>query len=376
MSAATARRGTPAWVMPVVGVVLVLLALAALGGPDDSDRPLDPRSDGRIGTSAFVALAGDLGARVDVTDRIPEPGDDTDVFLLLADLLDDDQSDELERWVRDGHTLVVVDPSSSFTPERAGGFGDADDLPALSGSRCDVDALDGIAVEDVEPRRGGVLLDVPVGADACIGPGDDAYVVVDELGDGTLVTVGGSGMFVNAALAEGENAPVVAALTALREGTDLAVLEPGPVAGSGDDTLVDLVSPNVWAALAQAGIAFLVYALWRSRRLGEPVAEPQPVAVAGSELVAAVGALLDRSGSPQRAADLLRADLRRFLADRFGVPPDVPPAVLASVVAERTGGDEARLAWALVPSPVADDDQLLVLAQTIDAVRQEVLTHV
>jgi hypothetical protein len=362
--------------MPVVAVAVVVVAVLALGGPGGSDRPLDPRSHERSGTSAYVALAEDLGADVDVTDRLPEDGDDTEVFLLLADLLDEDQHDQLDRWVRDGGTLVVLDPGSDFAPGRAGGFDEVDDLPAFAGSRCDVDVLEGIAVEDVEPRRGGVLFDVPVGADACIGPGADAYVVVDDVGDGTLVAVGGSGMFVNAALAEGENAPVAAALTGLQEGTNLAVLEPATVTGTGEDGLLDLIPGSVWAALAQGAIAFLVYALWRSRRLGRPVAEPQPVAIAGSELVAAVGTLLDRSGSPQRAGDLLRADLRRALADRFGVPPDVAPPVLASVVAQRTGADEARLAWALTDSAVADDDQLVVLAQTIDAIRQEVLTHV
>jgi Domain of unknown function (DUF4350) len=366
VSAAPARRGTPAWVMPVVGVAVVVVAVLALGGPGDSDRPLDPRSDGRSGTSAYVALAEELGASVEITDRLPEDGDGTEVFLLLADLLDEDQHDELDGWVRDGGTLVVLDPGSDFAPSRTGGFDEVDDLPAFAGSRCDVDVLEGIAVEDVEPRRGGLLFDVPVGADACIGPGGDAYVVVDEVGDGTLVAVGGSGMFVNEALDEGENAPVVAALTGLQEGTELAVLEPGTVTGTGEDTLADLVPDSVWAALAQAGIAFLLYALWRSRRLGQPVAE----------LVAAVGTLLDRSGSPQRAGDLLRADLRRWLADRFGVPPGTAPHVLASVVAQRTGADEARLAWALTDSAVADDDQLVVLAQTIDAIRQEVLTNV
>jgi hypothetical protein len=128
--------------------------------------------------------------------------------------------------------------------------------------------------------------------------------------------------------------------------------------------------------VAQLGIAFLAYALWRSRRLGAPVDEAQPVAVAGSELVSAVGALLDRAGSPEHAAEVLRADLRRFLGDRLGVPAGAPPDVLATVAHDRVGADRDRVAWALGPTPVTDDTQLVALAQTIDRIREEVLDHV
>lgn len=370
------RRGAPGWVVPGLAVVAGLVALLAIGDPSQGDDPLSPRSDERLGTSALVALADELGADVEVTDRLPDA--DTDVFVLLVDLLDTEQVEEVEQWVMAGGTLVVVDPGSVFAPDRARRFLEVDDLDAVGGgaSRCDVAPLDDLDVRGVEPRNGGVLYDVPAGAGSCLGNGEEAYIVATPRAAGTVVAVGGSGMVVNAALAEGENAPVVAALVAPQEGTALAVLEPGPVAGAGEDSLFDLISPNVRRALAQLAIAFAVYVLWRSRRLGAPVAEPQPVAVAGSELVAAVGSLLDRTGSPQHAADVLRADLRRFLADRLGVPPSAPPQVLARVAAERTDADEARVAWALGPSPVPDDDRLVALAQTIDAVREEVLAHV
>jgi hypothetical protein len=380
VSARAEGRGVGGWVLPVVAIVGTFLVLVAIGGGSDSDsqEPLDPRSDERLGTSALAALAEELGADVDVTDSLPDPdaggNGGADVLVLFTDTLETGQHNQLERWIAAGGTLVVVDPSSSFTPDEGGAFGDTSDLPGPS--ECDVTPLDQLDVDGVEPRRGGGLYDVPAGSDSCLGDGDEAYIVATPRGDGTVVSIGGSGMFVNEALAEGENAPVVAALVAPQEGTRLDLVRPGPVAGSGDDTLLDLISPNVRRAIAQLAVAFVVYVLWRARRLGAPVAEPQPVAVAGSELVAAVGSLLDRSGSPQHAADLLRADLRRFLGDRLGVPADSPPQVLASVAAERAGADEARVAWALGPSPVADDAQLVELAQAIDSVRQEVVSHV
>ena len=359
---------------------VTVLAVLAIGSGGD-DVPLDPRSDARLGTSALVALAGELGGEVTVDDRLPDlEVARPDVIVLFADLLDDDQRTALDDWIDRGGRLVVTDPGSEYTPATLGPFDDVDDL-GLSRSiagRCEIDALADIDVAGIEPRNGGVLYDPGLGSQTCVDDGlGAAYIVATDRGQGTVVALGGSGMLVNAALAEGENAPVVAALVAPEPGTDVLVLEPGALAGAGGErSLADLIPSGVKRAIVQLAIAFTVYALWRARRLGRPVAEPQPVAVAGSELVAAVGNLLDRTRTPDHAAALLRADLRRFLADHLGVPADSSPDVLATVAAERTGADEASLRWALGPAPVTDDAGLVALANTIDRIRTEVLAHV
>jgi hypothetical protein len=369
------------WIIGAVMAGLTVLAVIAIGS-DGGDVPLSPRSDERLGTSAMVALAGDLGAQVTVDDRLPDLGGGAgpDVIVLLADLLDDGQRTVVDDWVDRGGRLVVTDPGSSFTPEWVTNFDEVADLgPARTlAGRCEIDALDDVDVAGIEPRNGGVLYRPDGGSATCI---DDslgaAYIVATGRGQGTVVALGGSGMLVNAALAQGENAPVVAALVAPSRGTDLLVLEPGALAGGGGQrTLGDLIPPGVTRAIVQLAIAFVVYALWRARRLGRPVPEPQPVAVAGSELVAAVGSLLDRTRSPAHAGELLRADLRRFLADHLGVPAGSPSDVLATVAAERTGVPEDSLRWALGPAPVTDDAGLTALAQTIDRIREEVLAHV
>lgn len=369
------------WIVAVVLAALAVVAVLAIG-TGGSDVPLSPRSDERLGTSAMVALAGDLGAKVTIDDRLPELDDGTgaDVIVLLADLLDDDQRTVIDDWVNQGGRLIVTDPASDFTPEVVSGFDSVDELapPRTVDGRCDIDVLDDIDVAGVEPRHGGVLYQPEVGSETCIDDGlGAAYIVATDQGEGTVVALGGSGLLVNAALAEGENAAVVAALVSPQPGTDLLVLEPGALAGGGGDrTLIDLIPAGVERAIWQLAIAAALYALWRARRLGRPVAEPQPVAVAGSELVAAVGNLLDRTRSPAHAADLLRADLRRFLADHLGVPPASPPEVLAAVAADRTGVDQGRLLWALGPTPITDDAGLVDLAHTIDRIREEVLAHV
>jgi hypothetical protein len=359
---------------------LTVLAVLAIGG-GESDVPLDPRSDDRLGTSAMVALAGELGADVTVDDRLPDTGDaGPDVIVLLADLLSDEQRVVLDDWVDRGGRLVVTDPGSDYTPPTVGQFESVDDVApgrSMTG-RCEIGPLEELDIAQIEPRNGGALYEPVVGSQTCVDDGrGGAYIVATDQGRGTVVALGGSGLLVNAALAEGENAPVVAALVAPEVGTELLVLEPGGLAGGdGQRTLLDLVPSGVKRALAQLGIAFVVYALWRSRRLGRPVMEPQPVAVAGSELVVAVGNLLDRTRSPAHAGEVLRADLRRFLADHLGVPAGSTPEVLATVAAQRTGVDEASLRWALGPAPVTDDPGLVALARTIDRIRMEVLAHV
>lgn len=370
-----------AWALGAGAVVLTVLALVAIGRTTRSEGPLDPRSDERLGTSALVALADEMGADVSVDDRFPDldAAEVPDVIVLFSDRLGDGQRTQLDGWIEDGGRLVVTDPVSPYAPPVVGQFSNVLELEPASRMRdgCEVAALDGIDVSDVEPRNGGVLYDA-AGREQCITDGaGSAYLVTDERGEGTVVVLGGSGLVVNAALAEGQNAAVVAALVAPTTGTEVLVLTPEALAGgaSGTRTLGDLVPAGVTRALVQLGIAFVLYAAWRARRLGRPVAEPQPPALAGSELVAAVGTLLDRSGNPDHAAHLLRADLRRFLGDHLGLPPDTDPEVLARVAAERTPAHHDALLWALT-SPVHDDDGLVWLASTIDRIRQEVLTHV
>jgi hypothetical protein len=361
-------------------VVVAFLGLFWLGAPS-TDAPLDPRSHEPGGTSALVALLRELGASVEIdTER---PGPDTDVALLMEDRLDDSARAELQDWVDAGGVLVVSDPSSPLTPQLAGLAGQLGGATGAGGGSveieadvCDFDPLDE-GLDTVTLFGGPALYEVGPDDDSCFGDGDAAYVVATERGEGTVVGLGGSGILVNRSLDEQDNAPVAAALLAPREGTRVEVLDPTVPAAPGDgESLSDLVPDGVWRLLVQLGVAFLLYALWRSRRLGQPVDEPQPVKVAGSELVSAVGGLLERSKSPQHAADVLRAELQRDLTVHLGLPPGTPPEQLAQMVTARTGLDQARVQAALGPGPVADGDALLAVVRLIDYVRKEVLEHV
>jgi hypothetical protein len=189
---------------------------------------------------------------------------------------------------------------------------------------------------------------------------------------GRIVAIGGPEVFTNAVLDEGDNSVLAIRLLVATEGGSVAILDPN-APGSGTTTLGDLIADRVFQAILQVGIAFMIYALWRSRRVGRPVVEPQPVAIAGSQFVRAVGGLQQRSRATDRAAATLRMDTRRVLSDRFGVPLNMDSATLAALAATRTGLDRNQVAAALSDTPVLDEASLVILGQQLDTIRHRVL---
>jgi hypothetical protein len=186
------------------------------------------------------------------------------------------------------------------------------------------------------------------------------------------VSIGSPEPLTNAVLDEADNSVLAARLLLPAEGSSLAVLDPN-APGSGRTTLGDLISDRVFQAILQIGVAFVVYALWRSRRVGRPVVERQSVAVAGSQFVRAVGGLQQRSRATDRAATTLRIDTRRLLSDRYGVSVGTDTATLAQLTASRTGLDRNQVATALSDGPILDEASLVILGQQLDIIRQEVL---
>jgi len=341
-----------------------LLAVTLLGGRPNDGPPLDPRSDGPLGTSALVALLDQLGADVEISVGLPDRQDD--IALLLADQLDEEQTDDVMSWVRQGGTLVVTDPSSPLTPEV---FGTSDPLAPEDVDRgvCTLDALDGVETVD-----GGSAsrFDTGRGYASCLGSRDFAFVVATGEGDGDVVAIGGAAFATNDRLAEADNAVLAAALLAPERGTRVRFVDPPIPAGGGDKTLYELISDGVRRGGLQLGIAFVLYAAWRAIRLGRPVRETQPVEIAGSELVGATGRLLERGRSPDPAAEVLRDGLRRALRARLGVPSHATHEALALVLAERTGVDLQQARTAVGDQPVTTDDELVAVARAVSSVQE------
>ena len=144
----------------------------------------------------------------------------------------------------------------------------------------------------------------------------------------------------------------------------------GPsVVDFGDEAITDLVPPRVWNAVLQLLAAFLLYALYRSRRLGGVVPEPVPVHIEGSELVLKAGLLRERAKDPGTAAQVLQTDLVHRIRVALSVPATATDADVATRVADRTGHTAAEVEHGLY-GLVATDPELVQTARllhTLDA---------
>jgi hypothetical protein len=367
-----AGRGTGSQRLLLWAAIAIALLVAALvaGGPTAEGRSLDPTSTDANGTKAMVDLLRESGADVSVRDTTPDAS--TDVAVLLSDSTSQAMTDRLDRWVSLGGILVVADPRSSFA---ASARSRTSLLGVINGpierGDCTISALDGI--DKVLPDSG-VYYDVAGPARFCFRGDKGAFVVDTSSGSGHVVSIGSPSTFTNEFLGDDDNAALAVALMAPHEGTKVAVLygmtPDGAARASG---FGELVPTGVRLALVQLGIAFVLYTWWRGRRLGKPVREPQLVQIGGSELVGAVGNLMQQTHDPDRAARLLRGDLRRRLAERLGLPPDSNPDIIAEVTAARSGVDRDQVARAVTDLPVRTEDELLDLARDIDRIRTEVL---
>jgi hypothetical protein len=368
-----ARRALP-WVAVALGLALVV---AVAGRGPEEGNPLDPASPGPLGTKGLVEVLRGLGGRVSVSAE--RPGAGTGTALLLSDDLTPERRRDVLDWVGRGGTLVVADPSSGVTEAEPVGTTRIGLLDAEIERRCAVAALGDVGRVSAP---GGVVFKVPEGQGSPAGPGagaaracfprnDGAWLLVQPLGAGTVVRLGGASVLVNQELGKADNAVLLASLLVPAEGTAVQVLQP-PLPGGGTAGLGDLIAPRVRLALWQLVVAFVLLALWRARRLGRPVAEPQPVQLPGAELVVAVGNLLQRAKGRGQAAGLLTDDLRRTLAERLGQPASAPADQVADAVAARTGIPRERVLRTLTQTTPRDEAELVALSQAVDTVRREV----
>lgn len=356
-----------AW-WPLLVLAAAILIVAAVTAPDsDAGLPLDPRSTGPDGTRALVSVLDRFDRDVEVV----APGATTDaaVVLVLRDQFSPRRRAALRDHVERGGRLVVADPASPLAPDVAGGLGL---LGRVVDRDCDLPAL--AEVDRVAPG-GGVAFEVPAGAVGCFAVDGGAWLVVEAVGDGHVVSLGGPQFLLNGELARADHAVLVTQLLA-PEGTDgVAVVRPvlRTSAGGSDAALIDLVPHWVLAAGAQLGVAFLVLVVRRARRLGAPLVDTSPVRLANADQTRAVGALLARNAARSAALGRIADDTRRRLARRLGLPASTATEEVAQAIAERTADDPGRTAGVLAPSAPADDAALLRAEADLSALEQSLL---
>jgi hypothetical protein len=361
-------RGAAPWLI----LVALVVALGAVGGHGGSGGPpLDPTSTSPDGAKALALLLSQAGPGVDQVDSPPAVGS-ARVALVLQDRLDAAGDRRLVDWVRSGGTLVVTDPNLVFgfvAPLREPGPGGLARVSGTLGADCRFPFVNGVA--DIRVASG-LLLRPPPGATSCFQAGTGgAFLVVKPLGAGQLVLLGSPDPWTNANLGRADNSVLAVNLLAPTPAGPPVAWIVGPRAGGGHRSLVQLLAPRVKEALIELAVGVVLLALWRARRLGRPVVETPTVELAGSELVVAVGNLLQQGGRLADAAGILRSTLRRGIVEQLGVPPTASAEAMATVVAARTGLDPQLILVTVAGPPPAGEGELVVLAAQVDTIRQE-----
>jgi hypothetical protein len=113
------------------------------------------------------------------------------------------------------------------------------------------------------------------------------------------------------------------------------------------------------------GVAVVLLALARGRRLGRLVREPLPVVVRAAETAESRGRLYRRAGDRGRAAHILREGTSSRLARRLAVAPGAAPGILVHAVSTATGREQAEVAAILFGPDPPDDASLIHLAQQL-----------
>ncbi len=403
----------------VLGLVVAALAVVVIVVLMTRTRQLTPFRVGATDPEGYAAVAElweQDGAKVGtVAASSLLEGDDAEasgrtVVVPVPGYASDDELDALRSLAERGATVVLGEPWPLGEPDDGSELDDVEDLvddwsmggPAGYGARdladtpadprepgrCDVPGLDALGPIDVAFANDFVA---EPGDERCyggaFGGADEELAIISarSIGSGRVITLASPYLWVNARLqpakeSGGEplaNAATSLVLTGAAPGVTIDVVDPVPSDGAsiqGSEGALDLMPLPVQLALAQLAVVALLFLWWRSVRLGRPVEEPLPVEIAGSELVVAVGDLLRRKGSPERAAATLRADAREVLAARLGAT-GAREEVLVAAVAARSGRsvDEVRAAL-LGGTPVDSAAALVALARTLDSIRTEVLS--
>lgn len=148
-----------------------------------------------------------------------------------------------------------------------------------------------------------------------------------------------------------------------------------------DADLVDNPAPDdersVWPdwigpGLALLGLAFVVFAIARGRRLGRLVPEPLPVVVRATETTESRAELYRAAGDRDRAAAVLRRATSARLAARLGLAPGSPHEAVVAAVADASGVHVSKVDALLRPGSPLDEAALVRLAQQLAHLEEKV----
>jgi hypothetical protein len=394
----TARDLWRRWRVPLaLAAVIVLggIVIALLQPGAAITGYLDPSGTDAVGAHAIADLLSDRGysvtrettpAAAESAARAPGRGGVT-LVVTSPTLLTAGQLDGLARVQAD---LVLIGPGraalAALAP-RVGLVGPAPVLILAPGCGLNAARLAGTAdmggaqlnlQQPGTPGTPGRHRAAPARPALCYPTGGHPSLV-RYITAGRVITVLGTGnALTNGSLAHLGNAAL--ALNLLGSNSRIVWLVPsaGPGAGlpsSGQQSVLSLVPLPAYLVAIQLGIAAVLTALWRARRLGPLVPEPLPVVVRASETVEGHAGLYRSRRARGRAADALRAAMLARTLPALGLAPDAGPGELVAAFSARSGSGQARIEAMLFGPAPGDDAALVALADDLDALESEVRTH-
>ena len=371
----TRRSLTRTWRGPVaVGAVLVLAALL-IAAVSSGGRVgyLDPDSVSQSGSRAVAEVLRGQGVEVvravGVADATQAHRGDT-LVLSQPDLL---TTEQLHEMVSTGADLIVVGAQDESVVQTL-----APDLSAVSGGpskahdpSCDLGpavnagrADTGITAYPVAPNA--------IDTTSCYPVGGDPTVVQTIVNGQRIVFLGSSAPLENHRFAKEGNAALALGLLGVHPRVIWHVPSAEDLAEVPQASFWDLVPGWFKALVLQIGLAVVLLALWRARRLGPVVVEQLPVVVRAAEATEGRGRMYRRAGARDRAAFRLRLATRNRIVPLVGLSRRAEPQALVAIVSARTGVPGPDVHALLYGGPPPDDAALVRLADDLDTLERQV----
>ncbi|MFI5612361.1 DUF4350 domain-containing protein [Amycolatopsis sp. NPDC051903] len=351
-------------------IVLVALALVLSRG-DQTSGDLEPGSYEPRGSHALAHLLQEEGVDVRPVHTIAEALQQADGGTLVITAPERVPGTGLTDLRRRVAHLVLVAPDANTlstlvpTVTTAG----TTDVQTLSPG-CTVGAAVGAGTATLGGTR---FRTDDSEARQCYRAGQDPTLVQFADRTGTVTLLGTGAPLTNDRLSDEGNAALGMRLLGDHQRLVWYVPSPNdPALGGGQKSFYELIPPGWRYGAFTAGIAVVLFALWRARRLGPVVPEPLPVLVRAAETAEGRARLYRRGGAAGHAAETLREAARGRLRARLGLPREAEAAAIVEAVSARTGRPAAELGGVLYGPPPEDDAGLVRLADELDTVEREV----
>ena len=366
--------------MPLAIIALVLIggAVVALLQPAVAQGYLDPANDGPAGTHALADILAQRGEQVTrtVTPAAAQAAAASGSVTLVVTSPQYLTKRQLSALALVAGNLVIVEPDATALAALAPGVTLAGQAPigpvlphcGLAAAQLAGNADMGGLGMRLRPAVPGAALCYPAGVLHSLVRYAAGGKVITILGTGTPLTNQSLGQLGNAALA----------LNLLSGSQRIVWLAPaqstlaGAGAAAGQRSFTGLIPLGAYLVALQLGIAVLLAALWRARRLGPLVPEQLPVVVRASETVEGHARLYQSRRARGRAAAVLRAAMLDRIVPAVGLPRGALPDAVTAALTARSGLGAAKIEMMLFGPAPGSDAALVTLADDLDALEREV----